>query len=217
MDRTIQRAYDLFRDVAASNQLPWWEWDFTTNKVTASDLKAKMIGYDPEDFRGVGYQAFTELIHPDDYETSMQAMRDHLYGSAPVYQTDYRIKKKDGEYTWYFDRGAIIERTEDGKPLLLRGIVLDLGPDLHAVSHDDAVVAAIRNLLPKADAENPVVLCSQCGRMRIGGAEWAVVSADFHKGFPAGVSHTLCEDCIHVLYPEDAEKIIARMREFEAL
>jgi len=217
MDRTIARAYDLFREVAVSNQLPWWEWDFRTNKVTTSPLKAQMIGYDPADFVDVGYQAFTDLVHPDDYEASMDAMRAHLYGDAPLYQIDYRIRTSSGEYTWYFDRGAIIERTEDGKPLLLRGIVLDLGPELDAVAHDKAVVDAIRGLMPKADADDPFVVCSQCGRVRMGPEEWKAVSSDFQSGFPGGTSHTLCNDCIRVLYPDNADSIIAQMRELEAL
>ncbi|MDA3950275.1 MAG: PAS domain-containing protein [Spirochaeta sp.] len=216
MDRTITRAFELFRDVAVSDQLPWWEWDFRTNKVTASPLKSHMLGYEPADFVDAGYEAFTGLIHPDDFEATMQAMRDHLSGNAPLYQTDYRIKARGGDFRWYFDRGAIIEPTDEGKHILERGVGLDLGPEFGAVSGDEAVVQAIRALLPRADADDPIVLCSQCGRVRIGAEEWRKVGADFHKGFPGAVSHTLCHDCIHTLYPDTAAQIIAHTRELDA-
>lgn len=217
MNIQTRRAYDLFKEINVTNQLPWWEWDMSSNKVTVSPLKVQMIGYDPEDFIDVGYQSFTELLHPEDFPKAMKAMRDHLDGKADLYQIDYRIKKKTGEYTWYFDRGAIIERSSDGAPLLLRGVVLDLGPELQRLSHDDAVVEAIKNILPKKETESPIVICTECGKMKIDTSQWIEVGKNFQKGFPAETSHALCHPCIHKLYPDNAEKIIARIEEFERL
>jgi len=57
----------------------------------------------------------------------MEAMRDYLYGRAEIYQIDYRIEDVSGNYKWYLDRGAAIEKDESGKPLILRGIVLNMG------------------------------------------------------------------------------------------
>ncbi len=56
----------------------------------------------------------------------MDAMLDHLYGKAPVYEAEYRIRTKSGSYKWYYDRGKITQRSEDGKPLFLAGIVFDI-------------------------------------------------------------------------------------------
>lgn len=215
MKRQIQRAYDLFKTIKVSNQLPWWEWDVVANKVTVSPLKVEMIGYETSDFVDVGYQSFTELLHPEDYPRAMLAMREHLDGKADLYQIDYRIRKKSGEYTWYFDRGAIIKRTEEGAPLLLRGVVLDLGPELQKNSHDEAVVNAIRRRLPRKGSENPVVLCAECGKMKIGKNDWVEVGDNFQKGFPADISHSFCTGCIYKLYPDSAEKIIASIEDFE--
>jgi PAS domain S-box-containing protein len=211
MSDGLDRAYRLFRNVKETNQLPWWEWHVPTNTVTGSPLKASMLGYDPADFDGVGHQAYTDLLHRDDYEPTMQAMRDHLEGRAPLFQIDYRIRRASGEYTWYCDRGATIERADDGSPLLLRGVVLDLGPELRAKSHVDTVVAAIRNVLRHAGSDAPVVICSHCTRMRYGDDRWTQVGTDLEKGFLLEVSHGICEDCLRTLYPDEAEAIIAQL------
>ncbi len=214
MTNEFARAYELFHSIKLTNQLPWWEFDVRANKVVTSPKKVTMLGYDPDDFVDIGYQAFTDLLHPDDYEPAMQAMRDHLEGKAPLYQIDYRIRRKSGDYTWYFDRGAILDRDENGAPVMLRGVVLDLGPDLHKLSHDEAVVTAIRELLPTAGGEGAVVLCAQCGRMRTGADQWTNIGPDIRTGLAGELSHMMCNDCIHILYPEEADQIITRLRKY---
>lgn len=39
----------------------------------------------------------TDLLHPDDYPKAMEAMKDHLYGKASVYEVEYRIRTKTGK------------------------------------------------------------------------------------------------------------------------
>ncbi len=104
--------------------LAWWAMDVPTGNVQFHKRKAEMLGYDPADF--THYSHFTGILHPDDYEKSMQAMRDHIYGSVPMYESLYRIKKADGTYTWFSDAGAIVKRTPDGKPLRIVGFVIDV-------------------------------------------------------------------------------------------
>jgi PAS domain-containing protein len=66
----------------------------------------------------------------------MGAMRDYLSGTKPIYQVDYRIRKADGIYTRYMDRGVAIKHDGNGEPLVLRGIVVDLGEELQNRTKD---------------------------------------------------------------------------------
>lgn len=110
-----------------SGNLGHWYWSIRTNKVTFNPLKVISLGYSEEEIpENVSYQFFTQLIHPDDYQATMDAMLAHLYGGAAVYEAEYRIRCKDGSYRWYYDRGRITRRGEDGKPLFLAGIVFDI-------------------------------------------------------------------------------------------
>jgi PAS domain S-box-containing protein len=100
--------------------------DVKTGKVLFNENKIKMLGYSINDFKDVDYTAFTDLVHPDDYEKTMQAMRDHLEGKKKLYEVDYRIKTKKGNYKWFHDRGSIVERNQKGEPLTVKGIVFDI-------------------------------------------------------------------------------------------
>jgi|GEM_PF-3930920 len=105
--------------------MSWWEWDVELNIVKTGEAKHTMLGYTKEEI-ATGYQGYTNLIHPDDYQKAMQAMMDHLQGKAKHYGVKYRIKHKNGNYLWYMDKGGIVARTESGKPKMMVGIVMNL-------------------------------------------------------------------------------------------
>jgi PAS domain S-box-containing protein len=107
-----------------AGDLAWWEMDVETGDVTFHENKPDMLGFSPADFDH--YEDFTELIHPDDYEGAMEAMRDHLEGRAEKYDTEYRIRTASGEYRWFHDVGGVTERRDDGSPLKVTGVVIDI-------------------------------------------------------------------------------------------
>ncbi len=114
-------------EYAWTGNLGHWYWNIKTNAVTFNPLKITTLGYDKSEIpERVTYQYFTEKLHPDDYQIAMDAMLNHLYHGAEVYETEYRILAKDGTYRWYYDRGRITQYDEQGQPLFLAGIVFDI-------------------------------------------------------------------------------------------
>lgn len=114
-------------DYPWTGNLGHWYWNIKTNTVTFNLLKATALGYTESEIPSpVTYQFFTDKLHPEDYQKTMDAMLAHLYGNAPVYEVEYRIQAKDGTYKWYYDRGKITQTDELGKPVFLAGIVFDI-------------------------------------------------------------------------------------------
>ncbi len=102
-----------------------WEWNVKTGHVIFNPKKVQVLGYEVSEFSPT-VDAFTNLLHPDDYEATMNSMRRHLYGEVPAYEAEYRIKTSSGDYKWFYDRGRIMEYDKDGSPLRLTGIVFDI-------------------------------------------------------------------------------------------
>lgn len=114
-------------DFAWVGNLGNWYWNRKTNTVTCNDLKITTLGYMMDEIpKKLTHQFFTDKLHPDDYEKTMQAMTLHLQGKASVYEIEYRIQAKDKSWKWFYDRGTITLRDHEGKPELLSGIVFDI-------------------------------------------------------------------------------------------
>lgn len=118
-----------------SARIGWWEWDYDTRTVTYSPEKAEMIGYSVDEFPNTDTEIM-EYVHPEDYEKTMKAMRDHLTGKTKVYEIKYRIRTKDGDYRWYYDKGSIVERNENGTIKKLIGTVQDI---TEMVEHEEKI------------------------------------------------------------------------------
>jgi len=108
----------------ASAHMAWWEMDITSGNVVFNKRTAEMLGYDPEKFKH--YKDFMVLVHPEDSEKAMNAMRKHIDGSLEKYEVEYRILTSSGEYKWFFDIGAIVKKDSNEKPLKVTGLVIDV-------------------------------------------------------------------------------------------
>jgi len=195
---------ERLKEMLANSPFPWWEWDVRANLVTYSPLKTEMLHFDSSRFLDRGYQGFVELVHPDDYEQTMDAMRRLLQGETSLYQTDYRILDAHGEYHWYVDRGITIESSLDGSPLVVRGIVIDIGVESQHTGSPHLVKDAILNSLIEMNREPKsfLTVCAGCGLVKARSKEYVSLSADLFALLSEQVSHSICPSCMKRLYPE---------------
>ena len=133
----------LFDQAILEDRIAWWQMTLPSGDVLFSDSKATMLGRDPKDFKH--YTDFTNLLHPDDYEETMQAMKDHLEGKKKFYETKYRIKHNDGSYKTYFDFGQIIKRDED--EMVIVGFVIKVKSDQEL----EKQVEKLKNLITEGE------------------------------------------------------------------
>ena len=122
-----EKEQEIRLEYAWTGNLGHWYWNIKTNAVTFNPLKVTALGYNKSEIpEHVTFQYFTQKLHPDDYQKTMDAMMDHLHGKVSAYEAEYRIQTKDGKYRWYYDRGTITRYDAGGKPLFLAGIVFDI-------------------------------------------------------------------------------------------
>lgn len=117
-NKRLQQALEL-------GNMAWWEWDLTTNQVEMHEKKATMLGYTLDEFPKDVYE-ICKLIHPEDYDATMKAMKEHLEGKSKMYDAVYRIKTKTGGFKWYYDKGGVVHRKGYGKPGKVIGLVVDI-------------------------------------------------------------------------------------------
>lgn len=65
-------------------------------------------------------------LHPEDSIRTQESYFGHLAGKLPFYEAEYRTINPQGQVTWLWDRGRVIERDENGRPLRIMGAHIDI-------------------------------------------------------------------------------------------
>lgn len=102
-----------------------WDWNSQTNTVFFSRQWKAMLGYG-EDEVGTTLDEWSSRVHPDDLEPCYADLQRHFSGETPIYQSEHRVRCKDGSYKWILDRGKVIEWVEPGAPLRVIGTHSDI-------------------------------------------------------------------------------------------
>ena len=102
-----------------------WEFDFIKRKPFYSDQYKRMLGYSPDEFMD-DELAWKAHIHPDDILLIDAMEKEYASGERIMHNRTYRMHKKNGSYIWVLDRGMVIEKGTDGKPIKMIGIHTDI-------------------------------------------------------------------------------------------
>lgn len=118
----LRRSEERLNLALEGSREAFWDWDISTGKVVRSPRWAEILGCPPEDIPP-HIDAFNPWVHPDDVErvkTSKAAMLES-HGRA-----EYRLQARDGSWRWIFDRGAVVARGANGRPLRVTGVATDI-------------------------------------------------------------------------------------------
>jgi len=102
-----------------------WDWNIETGAMVYSQSWATMLGYELNSLE-VDQSTWQTLVHPDDYKLSQTLVQAHLRGEIPNYETEVRLRHLNGRYIWVLDRGKVVERDSDGKPMRMAGTHRDI-------------------------------------------------------------------------------------------
>jgi PAS domain S-box-containing protein len=85
------------------------------------------LGYTPEEIEAMGDEFLPRLLHPDDHAHIDAALaRWESADDDQVLETEYRIRRADGTYSWFHGRNVVFERDESGRVRQILGSVQDL-------------------------------------------------------------------------------------------
>ncbi|MCX6185725.1 MAG: PAS domain S-box protein [Bacteroidetes bacterium] len=102
-----------------------WDLNLLTNEMYYSPVFKKMLGYEENEFENTTDE-WENHVHPKDIQEALNEFRSHVSGLTSFYQTEYRIRCKDGNYTWVLDRGKIAEYNNERKPIRFIGTITDI-------------------------------------------------------------------------------------------
>jgi len=97
-----------------------WDWNIPEGRMIYSKIWASMLGYDLDELQ-TDKSTWLFLIHPEDHSRANTLLEAHMRGDIPQYETEVRLRHKNGYYIWVLDRGLVVSRDENGQPLRMTG------------------------------------------------------------------------------------------------
>jgi PAS domain S-box-containing protein len=102
-----------------------WEYDIATSETTFVQEEYNILGYSSEEFNNIAHLWYN-CIFSEDKKMVDDIDIKYRAGQIDHHKLEYRMIHKDGSVKWVLDRGAVIERTNVGKPLKIIGTNSDI-------------------------------------------------------------------------------------------
>lgn len=171
-------------DIIKGTNIGTWEWNVQTGEASYNQRWAEIVGYTLEELSPISFDTWSKLVHPDDLKQSDLLLQRHFRGELDYYEYASRMRHKDGHWVWILDRGCLVSRTDDGKPLLMSGSHADISKQKIA----EAQLAHAIDLLEQSNN------AAQIGTWELdlnkSHTKWSKLTEQIHQ-VPAGYSSSL--------------------------
>jgi PAS domain S-box-containing protein len=123
LEEAFKESEERLQLALKGGQLGTWDWNLITDAIVYNENWAKMLGYQLAE----AYQLTWEnLLHPDDRDRAIKELYDMIEGRSDKYDSEFRLKTKDGQWKWILDRGRVVERSATGEAIRVTGTHIDI-------------------------------------------------------------------------------------------
>jgi PAS domain S-box-containing protein len=119
-----RRSQKLYALATAAGGVGAWEWNLETNEVFVDSALKAALGYEDSE---IGQQAgdWSRLLDTDDRAVDARArVQEHLDGGRPYYESEYKMRHRDGTVRWFLSRGSAVRHA--GRAVRLVGTATDI-------------------------------------------------------------------------------------------
>lgn len=102
-----------------------WDTNLATGTIFLSSKLRAMLGLDPQESID-GLVQWQNRVHPDDVDQVRHAIDRCLANEVTEFESRHRVKAHDGTWILVAERGRVVERLDDGRPMRMVGTVADI-------------------------------------------------------------------------------------------
>ncbi len=120
--RLSEERYHLAMDAVEDGL---WDWYLDSEQIICNPAYYTMLGYQPNEFPAL-LSTIDDMIHPDDRQRVQEYRGRYLAEPDSVYEIEFRMLGKNGDYCWLLSRGRVVEFTGGGAPKRMLGTHKDI-------------------------------------------------------------------------------------------
>ncbi len=190
-----------FIRASAQIGLHWWYWDNQDKSLMVSPHLLGILGYTQQEFNPKRPFIYKN-IHPDDTKDNTEKIKRLLYGQDQLYEIEFRVRDKSGEWQWYYNRGTVLGRDKMGKATVVGGITMDMsGKYKNLMSRAEEHERLYRTLIDAAD--DAIGLFTV--KMKI-----ILFNPAFYETFGYELEEFVEHGWIDIIHPEDRARLDER-------
>lgn len=180
----------------------FWDWHVPSGRATFSDRWLSMLGFSAGEVAS-DYEAWANLLHPEDLPAVSEALGAHLRGETPFYEAEFRMGAKGGGWVWVLARGQLVERDGQGQPIRVTGTHTDITARREAedrlrqaLSANEALVKELRAAIENVKQLRGLLpVCAWCKSVRNDQGYWEQIETYLAEHTGASFTHGLCPAC----------------------
>lgn len=129
-----------------------WDCDVVTGLATLSSRAQLILDTERAVISWYG-SALDAIVHPDELPEVRAALRSHLAGRSADFAAEFRVRMRNGGWSWIEARGTVSERDELGQPLHMVGTFSNIDvrkneeARMRRMAHEDALTGLPNRVL----------------------------------------------------------------------
>jgi PAS domain S-box-containing protein len=123
-EQRIREAHERLTLALDVSDLGTWDRDLTTGRIVWSEGMYRIFGRSHDQFSGTADEVLS-FVHPDDRAAFRRAFQETVRTGSSGFGQDFRIVRPDGETRWVLRRAQLV-RADDGQPMSMLGVALDV-------------------------------------------------------------------------------------------
>jgi PAS domain S-box-containing protein len=129
----------------SGSSLGLWDWNIATGENYFDFNWKSMLGYAETEIENK-FQAWESLLHPEDRPKVMESLNSYLEGRTDIYEVEFRMLNKTGDWQWIMAIGKVVEYDEWGGPLRMAGTHKDISARVAAEAEKTLLIASLQQL-----------------------------------------------------------------------
>ena len=129
-----------------------WDCDVVTGLATLSARAQLILDTERPVISWYG-SALDAIVHPEDLPALRAVLKHHLAGRSADFAAEFRVRMRNGDWSWIEARGTVSERDELGQPLHLVGTFSNIDvrkneeARMRRMAHEDALTGLPNRVL----------------------------------------------------------------------
>lgn len=117
---------DRLSHIITGTNVGTWEIDLLNHQLEINSRWADIVGYTLVELLPCTKETWYSLVEPNDLKTADALFQLVVQGECEFFDSQYRMRHKNGSWVWVLSRGKILKRSVDGTPLMMSGTHTDI-------------------------------------------------------------------------------------------